>query len=139
MPDGQDKRTILICDDDDLLREFYARVLKTQGFDTVAATNGDEAIALLEAGSDISVAIVDLLMPIRSGWELIEYMKSKPAFSKIPVVAITGLATSFDEFENVKAVCDAVLHKGDFDLEQFNSIIKKLVAQAVAHEAGKGS
>jgi len=137
MPEAQEKRIILICDDDDLLREFYARVLKTQGFDTVAATNGDEAIALLESGAKISVAIVDLLMPIRSGWELIEYMKSRPPFCKIPVVAITGLATSFDEFENVKAICDAVLHKGDFDLEQFNSIMRKLVAQAVANEEPK--
>ena len=127
MSDSQGKKTVLICDDDDLLREFYARVLKAQGYDTLAATNGDEAIAVLESGVEFSAAIVDLLMPIRSGWELIEYMKSKPALSNIPVVAITGLATSFDEFENVKAVCDAVLHKGDFDLEEFTSILKRIV------------
>ena len=128
MSEGSIQKTVLVCDDDDLLREFYARVLKTQGFKTVAATNGDEAIAVLESGADLSVAIVDLLMPIRSGWELIEYMKSKDQYRGIPIVAITGLATSFDEFENVKSVCDAVLHKGDFDLEQFNAIIKRLVA-----------
>lgn len=128
MPGNSTQKTVLICDDDDLLREFYARVLRTQGFNTVAATNGDEAISLLEAGTPVSVAIVDLLMPIRTGWELIEYMKSKDSFKSIPIVAITGLATSFDEFENVKAVCDAVLHKGDFDLEQFNAIMKRIVA-----------
>jgi len=129
MPDTQGRKTILICDDDDLLREFYARVLSAQGHETVAATNGDEAIALLEAGHNFSLAIVDLLMPIRSGWELIEFMKSKSEYSKIPVVAITGLATSFDEFENVKAVCDAVLHKGDFDLVQFNKIVREILAR----------
>jgi CheY-like chemotaxis protein len=99
MSDAQDRKTILICDDDDLLREFYARVLKAQGYDTLSATNGDEAIAVLESGAKVSAAIVDLLMPVRSGWELIEYMKAKPALAPIPVVAITGLATSFDEFE----------------------------------------
>jgi CheY-like chemotaxis protein len=127
MSDAQDRKTILICDDDDLLREFYARVLKAQGYDTLSATNGDEAIAVLESGAKVSAAIVDLLMPVRSGWELIEYMKAKPALAPIPVVAITGLATSFDEFENVKNVCDAVLHKGDFDLEQFTGILRKIV------------
>lgn len=132
MAESQDSKTILICDDDDLLREFYARVLKAQGYATVSATNGDEAITILESGARLSAAIVDLLMPIRSGWELIEFMKAKPEYAKIPVVAITGLATSFDEFENVKAVCDAVLHKGDFDLEQFNGIIKRIVAAGVA-------
>jgi CheY-like chemotaxis protein len=120
-------KTVLICDDDDLLREFYARVLKTQGFNTVSATNGDEAITVLENTPSVSLAIVDLLMPIRTGWELIEYMKNQESLKNIPVIAITGLATSFDEFEKVKATCNAVLHKGDFDLEQFTSITKQLV------------
>jgi len=137
MPDGELGKTIMICDDDDLLREFYARVLKANGYNTVAAANGDEAITILESGAKPALAIVDLLMPIRSGWELIEYMKSNPDYAKIPIMAITGLATSFDEFENVKNVCDAVLHKGDFDLEQFNSTIKRLVANGVAKGAQK--
>ena len=121
------KKTVLICDDDDLLREFYSRVLKTQGLLTISATNGDEAIEVLEKNpGKICLAIIDLLMPVRTGWELIEYMKSQDSMKAIPVIAITGLATSFDEFEKVKATCNAVLHKGDFDLEQFNSIIKSL-------------
>jgi len=121
-------KTVLICDDDDLLREFYSRVLKTQGFATMSATNGDEAITVLESNPDkIALAIVDLLMPVRTGWELIEYMKNKEELKHIPVIAITGLATSFDEFEKVKSTCNAVLHKGDFDLEQFTSILKELI------------
>jgi CheY-like chemotaxis protein len=128
MPENSEAKNVLICDDDDLLREFYSRVLKTQGYETVSATNGDEAIAILEDDSnDVDLAIVDLLMPIRTGWELIEYMKSKDNLKDIPVIAITGLATSFDEFEKVKATCNAVLHKGDFDLEQFNSIMKSIL------------
>ncbi len=120
-------KTVLICDDDDLLREFYARVLKSQGYGTISATNGDEAIAVLEQNSNIALAIVDLLMPIRTGWELIEYMKGRDELKNIPIIAITGLATSFDEFENVKQTCNAVLHKGDFDLEQFTRKLKELL------------
>jgi CheY-like chemotaxis protein len=117
-------KNILICDDDDLLREFYSRVLKTQGYNTVVATNGDEGIEVLENPDyEISLAVVDLLMPIRTGWELIEYMKGQDSLKHIPIIAVSGLATSFDEFEKVKSVCNAVLHKGDFDLEQFTSII----------------
>jgi len=122
------KVKVLICDDDDLLREFYSRVLTTQGYETVSASNGDEAIEVLEAAEgSVVLTIVDLLMPIRTGWELIEYMKERDNLKNIPIIAITGLATSFDEFERVKEACDAVLHKGDFDLEQFTSIIKGLV------------
>ena len=125
---SKDVKKVLICDDDDLLREFYSRVLKTQNYDTVAASNGDEAIeTLTELDGQIVLEIVDLLMPVRTGWELIEYMKGKDNLKDIPIIAITGLATSFDEFEQVKDACDAVLHKGDFDLEQFTSIIKDLI------------
>lgn len=128
MSDSATKRNVLICDDDDLLREFYARVLRTQGFSAVCATNGDEAIPILEDKSNnICLAIIDLLMPVRTGWELIEYMKKKEHLKNIPVIAVTGLATSYEDFEKVKSTCDAVLHKGDFDLEQFNVILKELV------------
>jgi len=128
MSEMANKVKVLICDDDDLLREFYSRVLTTQGYETVSASNGDEAIEVLEsADGGIVLTIVDLLMPIRTGWELIEYMKEKDNLKNIPIIAITGLATSFDEFERVKEACDAVLHKGDFDLEQFTSIIKGLI------------
>jgi CheY-like chemotaxis protein len=129
MSENSQTKNVLICDDDDLLREFYSRVLKTQGYETISATNGDEAITILEdENNKVDIAIVDLLMPIRTGWELIEYMKSKDNLKDIPVIAITGLATSFDEFEKVKATCNAVLHKGDFDLEQFNSIMKSILS-----------
>ena len=118
---------VLICDDDALLREFYSRVLKTQGHEAIAAINGEEAIEVLERYQDsIILAIVDLLMPVRTGWELIEYMKKKEHLKGIPIIAITGLATSFNEFERVREACDAVLHKGDFDLEQFTSIVNDL-------------
>lgn len=121
-------KNILICDDDDLLREFYSRVLKSQGYKTLSATNGDEGIDVLEnSGVEISLAIVDLLMPIRTGWELIEYMKNSDKLKDIPIVAVSGLATSFDEFEKVKDACHAVLHKGDFDLESFTKIVNDLV------------
>ncbi|OGV51870.1 MAG: hypothetical protein A2X49_03630, partial [Lentisphaerae bacterium GWF2_52_8] len=120
-------KLVLVCDDDDLLREFYGRVLKAQGYRTVSATNGDEAISVLEDGQhNVALAIVDLLMPIRTGWELIEYMKEKENLKHIPIIAITGLATSFEEFERVKATCNAVLHKGDFDLERFTAMLKEL-------------
>ena len=125
-----EKIKVLICDDDDLLREFYSRVLTTQGYETVSACNGDEAIDALESGNgEFGLAIIDLLMPIRTGWELIEYMKEKNMLKNIPIIAITGLASSIDELDKVGETCDHVLHKGDFDLEEFTSIITDLISE----------
>jgi len=119
------KAIILIVDDDDLLRNFYSRVLIAEGYEPASATNGEEAIAILESGKHvISLGIIDLLMPVRTGWELIQYMKKSDKFKDVPIIAITGLAASFDGFEKVKSTCQAVMHKGDFDLNKFKDTIK---------------
>lgn len=119
---------ILVVDDDELLRGFYSRVLTAQGYKPLCADNGEEAIGILEEKkNNISLAIIDLLMPVRTGWELIEYMKKNDKFKHIPIITITGLAASYDEFVKVKSICDAIIHKGDFELNKFNAIIKSLL------------
>jgi CheY-like chemotaxis protein len=127
MSDNQQKH-VLVVDDDDLLRDFYSRVLKTHGYEVICATNGDEAINILEEEKHVALVIADLLMPVRTGWELIEFMKGQDEFKDIPIIAITGLAASIDEFEKIEQCCDAVLHKGDFDLETFMTEIRKLLS-----------
>lgn len=124
---GLNDKRILICDDDELLRDFYARVIKTHGYECINAVNGDEAIEILEDGHDITLAIIDLLMPVRTGWEVIEYMKSKDSFKKIPIIAVSGLSNSQTEFEKVKSLCADVLHKGDFELSKFDEMLKRVL------------
>ena len=120
---------ILIVDDDNLLRDFYSKVIVNEGYSAVAVGNGDDAIAELEKDADFDLAIIDLLMPVRTGWELIEFMKEHDQYKDIPVIALTGLAASFNEFQKVEEVCDAVMHKGNFELPEFiskiNQVLKK--------------
>ena len=123
---NQTRKRILIVDDDDLLRNFYVKVINGEGFEAVSASNGDEAIDELKQNSDFSLAIVDLLMPIRTGWELIEYMKEDESFKDIPIIALTGLAASFDEFQKVESVCEAVMHKGRFELSEFIEMLTRV-------------
>lgn len=127
MSDDSKIKKILIVDDDDLLRDFYIKVLKSEGYDTEFAANGDDAVEILKDHSDFALAIIDLLMPIRTGWELIELMKANDDYKDIPVIALTGLASSFNDFHEVEAVCDAVMHKGKFELSEFIETINKTV------------
>ena len=120
-----EKRKVLVVDDDELLRDFYAKVLASEGFDAVLAADGDEAIEILEKTPSFSLAIIDLLMPVRTGWEVIEFIKSDDKLKDIPVIALTGLASSFNDFSRVEAICDAILHKGKFELPEFVETINK--------------
>ena len=129
MTDEQEK-SVLIVDDDDLLRDFYSRVLESGGYRVLSATNGDEAIAIMEdSGDTLVLVIADLLMPIRTGWELIEFMKNNNSYKDIPVIAITGLAKSMEEINKIEACCDAVLQKGNFDIREFMEVINNLTGE----------
>ena len=121
------EKSVLICDDDELLRDFYVRTLKKKGVSVTAAGNGEVAINILKDRSDFNLAIVDLLMPVRSGWEVIEFIKSEPQFSETQIVAITGLSTSKDEIERLKPYCERIVNKNEFDLDEFNSIVDEFL------------
>lgn len=120
---------ILVCDDDEIFRTFFGRVLKTAGFRVVSAADGDEALDILNRqGGDIALALVDLLMPVRSGWEVIEFLKEHEELGAIPVIAITGLEHNPGEMKKIDRYCAAVVHKGgDFDIENLIERIHKLI------------
>ena len=120
---------ILIVDDDNLLCDFYAKVILSQGYSPITVGNGDLAIQELEQSSDFVLAIIDLLMPVRTGWELIEFMKNNDKYKNIPIIALTGLAASFNEFQKVEDICDAVMHKGNFELPEFISTIQSVISK----------
>ena len=122
-------KRILIVDDDNLLRDFYSKVIVSEGYTATAVGNGDDAIAELEKDANFSLAIIDLLMPVRTGWELIEFMKEHDEYKDIPVIALTGLAASFNEFQKVEDVCDSVMHKGNFELPEFISTINAILTK----------
>ena len=119
---------ILICDDDDIFLEFCTKIIKKMGFSVLTAVNGDEAIDLLAANPTIKLALIDLLMPVRSGWEVIKYVKKQEQLKHVRLIAITGLTPSPQDLLKVKENCQAVIHKGaDFDVEELNRTIAELI------------
>ena len=119
-------RKILVVDDDELLCEFYTRILTFKGYNVVCAANGDEALQQLRKSSDFDLAIIDLLMPILSGAELIEIIKKTPELARIPLLVITGLAKTSEELETVRATCDEIMFKGKFELPRFLQTVERL-------------
>ena len=120
---------ILVCDDDDIFLKFCTKIIKKMGFSVLTATNGDEAIDLLAANQTIKLVLIDLLMPVRSGWVVIKYIKKQEQLKNIPLIAITGLTPAPEDLLRVKESCQAVIHKGaDFNVEELSRIIKELTS-----------
>jgi CheY-like chemotaxis protein len=85
-------RTILVVEDDEELRDLVGDLLEEEGYDVVPAMNGKQALDFIQcAGKRPSLVLLDLLMPIVNGWELLRTIREDPWFSEIPVVVMTAV------------------------------------------------
>jgi two-component system chemotaxis response regulator CheY len=83
---------ILIVEDDDETRTDLAELLGSEGYEVVTATNGDEALKLLDASEPPKLILLDLLMPVMNGWDFRTRQLAKPSLAAIPVVILSGAA-----------------------------------------------
>ena len=103
---------ILIVDDDDAIRALLMTVLRRRGFQVDTARNGVEAIDSLQS-SRYSFVLLDLMMPRISGYEVLDFLSSRPAEERPLVLVLTaGLEPrSFDS-----SLVVGTIHK-PFDVE----------------------
>ncbi len=89
---GAVKSPVLVVDDHDDTRELVSNMLRDAGFAVVQASNGREALdTLVSDGVEQPCMIVlDLEMPVMSGWEFLAIIKSYYRLSSIPVVIASG-------------------------------------------------
>ena len=86
------RATVLVVDDDELVRESLALALELEGYDAVRAAHGIDALIALRTGARPDVILLDLEMPVMPGWEFRERQLAEPAFADIPVVIVSSSA-----------------------------------------------
>src|SRR6266446_3996545 len=102
--------TILVADDNEANRELLSALLSAEGYQVVCAANGQEALAQVDSGS-IDLALLDVVMPRRTGFQVCQAMKSKPETRLIPVVLITSLNSDADRIHGIMCGADDFLNK----------------------------
>jgi CheY-like chemotaxis protein len=83
----------MIVEDDDDIRASLSEMLQDAGVEVLGAPNGREALAMLHAGTRPTMILLDLMMPVLSGWDFRREQMNDPALRQIPVVVFsaTGL------------------------------------------------
>ncbi|EJL25413.1 response regulator transcription factor [Brevibacillus sp. BC25] len=101
------KLTILIADDDPHVRELLRFYLAKEGYHVLACVDGNEASQLLEQES-VQLAIVDVMMPGKNGWELCREIRE---FYDLPVIMLTAKGEVRDKEKGFLAGTDDYLTK----------------------------
>lgn len=85
------RATILVVDDDPLLRASLCEVLEGAGMRALSARNGVEAHALAEA-ERLEAIVLDLMMPVAGGWHFLQRMRDEGRLDHVPVILYSGAA-----------------------------------------------
>jgi CheY-like chemotaxis protein len=83
-------KTVLIVEDDDVIRGAIQLVLEWEGYRVDCARNGQEALNMLRTDRP-SLVLLDLMLPVLDGWAFCEAQKADPDLANIPVVVVSAL------------------------------------------------
>jgi CheY-like chemotaxis protein len=120
--------TLLLADDSVTIQRVIELTFADEDVVVVAVSDGDQAIARLEA-SPPDIVLADIGMPGKNGYEVAQYIRQSPRLAHIPVVLLTGAFEPVDQARATAAGCDGVLAK-PFEPQLVIGRVKELLARA---------
>jgi CheY-like chemotaxis protein len=119
---------ILLADDSPHAQRMGERILREEGFEVVTVTDGETAVIRLK-DVDPDVVLADIFLPLRSGYEICQYVKSHPSYRHARVILLAGLLEPVDEAAVTRVGADAVLKK-PFEASVMVALIRPLAEAA---------
>ena len=120
---------ILIAEDDPMNREMIRRYLQLAGYEVITATDGEQAVAM--AGSEMpALILMDLGLPVLSGWDATKQLRMAPETRAIPIIALTAYALVGDREKALAAGCN------DYETKPINFSRLQMKIQAFISASG---
>ncbi len=116
-------RKVLVVDDD--TRNIFAlnSLLERHKMTVVSATNGQDAIDLLDSSSDIALVLMDVMMPEMDGYETMRRIRAKQQYRLLPIIALTAKAMMGDREKCLEAGASDYVAK-PVNTEQLLSLVR---------------
>ena len=102
--------TILVAEDNADQRSLYVALLSGVGYHVLEASDGAEAVEIARQ-SQPGLVLMDVTMPGTSGWNAVRTLKQDPQTHMIPIIVVTGLASTWDRDASIASGCDEYLAK----------------------------
>lgn len=99
---------ILVVDDEARMRKLVKDFLKVKGFQVLEAEDGEQALDVFFKHKDITLIILDIMMPKMDGWEVCRTIRQ---YSKVPIIMLTARGEERDELQGFKLGVDEYISK----------------------------
>ena len=103
-----DKVKILVVDDESRMRKLVRDFLIRKDYEVVEASDGQEAVDIFFEQNDISLIILDVMMPKMDGWEVLREIRE---YSEVPVIMLTAKGDETDELKGFDSGADEYISK----------------------------
>jgi CheY-like chemotaxis protein len=116
-------KTILVAEDDAILRKGMVVLLREEGYTVATAANGKEALDYLCSQPVPDLILLDMLMPVLDGWMFMSELRQMPGCSTIPVVVVTAMTVASKEWTKALGAVD--LMKKPVDEQTFLDAVRQ--------------
>lgn len=113
---SKDKKNILIVDDNNDIRESMIAMVESLGYGVVAFGSGKAALSGI-AGNNLALALLDIMMPEMSGYDLLIEIKKIPEYESLPIIMVTAKDGDSEILEGYQVGADYYITK-PFTLKQ---------------------
>jgi two-component system cell cycle response regulator DivK len=122
---------LLLVEDNELNRDMLSRRLERRGYAVVSVVDGQAAVQAA-ASECPDLILMDMDLPVMSGWEATHMIRKDPALSGVPVIALTAHALPADRERALEAGCDDYESK-PVAFEELLRKVEQLLANRVDH------
>src|SRR5256712_9336470 len=124
---GTRQPTILIIENEVSNRILIERVLSTRGYRCISASNGLEALNILDH-EGVDLILTDLSMPVLDGYRTTQLIRERPSLSNVPIVAVTAYALNDENEAAMHIGCNEYLTK-PFKPRQLLEVVDRLLSK----------
>ncbi|MEX0870086.1 MAG: response regulator [Candidatus Spechtbacterales bacterium] len=119
-------KKILFIEDEEALQKTLSEALKQEGYDVVGAFDGEEGLAMSKKSS-YDLILLDLRLPKKDGFDVLNELKSGEDTKNIPVIVLTNLETALDIQKALDLGATTYLVKANYDLDSVLSKIEQVL------------
>lgn len=126
MPEKKEP-TVLVVEDDFFLLKAYQSKFKKSNFHVLVAKDGEEALKMLKTVKP-DIILLDLVMPKKNGFEVLEEIHKDSVLKKVPVIILSNLGQESDMKRGMELGAVKYLVKSDHSLQQIVDLVSSILA-----------